>query len=495
MGGAITRGWLQLAKDRDTVPRIDHALSAVTTVIFLQGAVQGSWLAGAAEGASLHGPAVTALADSECSQRPGAVGCLDPNRAGVIDLAPNSEWYSKIAASGPPPQLHYYSFSTYLRITITEQFVLWPGSTVDGPADVPGDGLMELGNTGWSSPAAGGGSIFSPFGQRSDQHYYVITRAHDTTVQVGLPVGIDGAVLYATGAATAVFSDPYSHFNFGDKIGQLTLLSCLQGEGVVKVVDEITRDLGAPSAACSSGSAAASANLPTPSAVVTRLSSVSAMAGRVGLIRQPVTFADRYGRAQLTLYTRGPHRGRFTLTLSGHGYLGVIPERLLRGRTAKLNVAITAFQANNTTGPTVRVRLRGTLAPGGLQALLRIQVARPRLHATLATPRPDVPAAVATTTELVRALRRNDFLGIARLLDPSLRGGLSTSQLATRLAAQHILVSGITVGGHARTLTFADGNPGWTQPVTVRSHGRRPLRVQLVLEQFGAHWWVIGSTS
>lgn len=45
MGGAITRGWVQLAKSRNS-----PALEGVTTVMFIEGATQGSWIAAVGEG-------------------------------------------------------------------------------------------------------------------------------------------------------------------------------------------------------------------------------------------------------------------------------------------------------------------------------------------------------------------------------------------------------------------------------------------------------------
>jgi hypothetical protein len=249
MGGAITRRWLQLAKTRtSTLP--DYSLQGVTTVMFTQGATQGSWLAGAGEGTLLPiGLLAAPLADSECQgPSPGPVGCLNPNRAGVVDLAPNSGWYQAIAGSGGPPRLHYYAFATCLQVQINVNFLLWGGAETVGPYDLPGDGLMQLGNgaSECSQPGAGG-SEFLPFGNHPDQHDYVITRHDSTSVTAGANMLGGTTALYVSGAVAAVFSDRYSHFNWGNKIGQLNVQSSDPTLGQISVLDETTRILASPS--------------------------------------------------------------------------------------------------------------------------------------------------------------------------------------------------------------------------------------------------------
>ncbi len=187
MGGAITRGWLRLASVRATSASHDQALEGVTTVDFLQGAVDGSWLAGAAEGTLQGGVGGDALqilaalssgaAEGSChGATPGLIGCLDVERAGIEDLAAGSAWNRAISGlhAPAPPHLHYFTYSTDLEVVYHVKFVLWGGLLTIGPKAIPGDGLMELGSESYKTLPPDGGSEFLPFGAAPDQHQYVM---------------------------------------------------------------------------------------------------------------------------------------------------------------------------------------------------------------------------------------------------------------------------------------------------------------------------------
>ncbi len=211
MGGAITRGWLQLAKARNS-----QSLSTVTTTILLEGATEGSWFAGLGQGANnamlaagLDNPAwllVRYVAD----QVAGSQG-IDPTRPGVQDLAPGSDYFNSIVAAGPPPHLHYFTLS----VDITVHFRLDALFVhLDGSADVVGDGIIQTGDPAYSGQPTGGGSQFLPFGWAPDQHQYLINRSENEGI-IDIP-----------GAAVDVFGDAYSHFNFGTSIGSNSVQSC-----------------------------------------------------------------------------------------------------------------------------------------------------------------------------------------------------------------------------------------------------------------------------
>jgi hypothetical protein len=150
MGGAITRGWMQLAKYRHST-----ALSGVTTVFFLEAATQGSWIAKLGQGADsglseLFGGGVPGwIADQWGGALLGDIANVDFRRAGVKDLAPQSGWYRSIVASGTPPKLHYFTLSVDQHIHFKEQLVLWQVQVAE--SDALGDGVMQLGSTSFSA--------------------------------------------------------------------------------------------------------------------------------------------------------------------------------------------------------------------------------------------------------------------------------------------------------------------------------------------------------
>ncbi len=506
MGGAITRGWLTLAEwERRTraAPPYSQALDGVTTVMFLQGAVKGSWLAGVGEGGAYPlGNALASLGEAQCKgASPGLVGCLDPNRAGIIDLAPGSAWYHALAMA--PPHLHYYTYSTWFGIEIHVQFLLWGGTTTFGPDEVPGDGLMELGDGSYSSVPAGGGSGFLPFGFGPDQHWYIMKQTYDQSVQVGAPVWFDHATLYGLAAAGMVMNNPYSHLNFGNDIGALHIQSCDDAVGVVPVVGEITRVLGEPANACNSSDTGASAALTARQTVrfrscttcaTTAASRPSAKAASASST-VPIQFIDHAGRARLALYTAGPFQGRFTLTLKrGRVFYGVLPARALRGVRAHLAATVSLTPAGNTTARSARAQLDGELDVRTRSANLGIRVSHPHVQTRLQTPRANTARARAAVRIVVRDLAANNLLGVTRLFNPAVLGGRSPAAIAHELSEQHVPITGVSTAGAGKVLLLSEGDPGWVQPVTVTARGRRPLHANLILQEEHGRWWLIGSS-
>ena len=524
MGGAITRGWLRLASAR-AAPAGDQALEGVTTVDFLQGAVDGSWLAGAAEGTVQGGTAADALsilanlssgaAEGSChGANPGLVGCLDVERAGVEDLAAGSAWNRAISGPNapPPPHLHYFTYSTDLEVVYHVNFVLWGGLLTIGPKAIPGDGLMELGSESYKTLPPDGGSEFLPFGAAPDQHQYVMRQKSSVSAQGAAYLGGSASrALWAVQAAGAVLNNPYSHFNFGHNIGHLMVNPCdsSPGTAAVSVVAEVTRVFEDPSDACSSTLSHAaseftsllrgtSTEVPERAAQPNRCATCARIASARGEAHQapgagtPVEFSDGAGRAQLALYTSGPLRGRFTLLLKNRPpYFGVLPVHLLRGHTIRLNVTV---RGATSAGAKESIRLRGVISPASHYARIRIRVAHPAIETELATAAANVAAAKASSTSVVRDLSANNLLMLANSITPDLRGGLSAQALASEMATQQVHINQIATTGKASLHWPSDGPPTWLQPVLVDASGHAPLRTSLVFEEEAGHWWLAGST-
>ncbi len=485
MGGAVTRGWLELAKSRSSL-----ALQAVTTTLFLEPATEGSWIAHLGEDTdaalstgSLTDEAVRILADYGAAK-----GHLDPRRAGVQDLDPASPWYRSVVAAGPPPRLHYYTFSVDITVRIGTHVLFY---TTSYDTDFIGDGVLQAGSTAWNALPAWGGSQFLPFGSGSDQHEYLIRRTVDESLSlhVGFPPSgsLSGANPYA---------DPYNHFNFGTNMGKangggLVVPSCQAGRGTLSIPAEVSRDLLDPAGACANPiplatDSAAPASSAAPFQPTAAAASIRAAA-------QPVIFRSGRGGAALALYTaRGPHQGQFALRSGSRVFEGTLPRRALGHKVIRLNVTLTAVRGN---GHTLRLLLKGSLVPATHWARLTVRGRHPSVAIRLTPLVADVAAAASTTNRVRGLLDGGNVVGLARTLSPGARGGESASMVAAQLRASRVRHQRLELRGAGRLLWLPDGDPAWAQPVTATATGHRPLRTDLLFEQSGGRWWLLGSTS
>jgi hypothetical protein len=212
MGGAITRGWTHVVLERRS-----PTLGMVSTVLCVQVALEGSWIAGAGQNVDFfaHLPVVGAL--PSLLEKAGGLANLDASRPGVKDLAPQSDWYHSVADT-PGPPLHYFSIYSDITFGDTEA----------------GDGVMLPGDPAPFALPEGGGARYLPYGLQPDQHEYLI--AHQVS------------------SAIDVMGDPASHFSLGQHIGQVTVTSCAAPHTQVLIPDEIARVFADPAHACTGGS-------------------------------------------------------------------------------------------------------------------------------------------------------------------------------------------------------------------------------------------------
>ena len=143
MGGAITRGLLTLWTFGHAPALTGH----VTTIFMLEGATEGSWLAGLGEGVQsafenvpFAGSVLQGVLDKLTSFLE-----LDPSRPGVMDLQPQSQYYWSVVAYPPPSGLNYYAISANLDFDVKVDFLFW-NKTITLSNDLggwPGDGIME----------------------------------------------------------------------------------------------------------------------------------------------------------------------------------------------------------------------------------------------------------------------------------------------------------------------------------------------------------------
>jgi hypothetical protein len=225
LGGAITRGWLDLAQQRRSTA------SPVDSVIFLQGAQQGSWLAGAGVQLDstmpgwLKGPLEQLASDHG----------FNVNRPGIKDVAPVSKWYNSVNPVSLP-HLHYYNFITDLQVTFQFNFLFWSYST--GPFHY-GDLVMTPGSDTASAEPVDGGAGFLPYGLAKDQHEYVTQHGF-------LADGVLGRLTLPG----ALLGDSANHINFGNNLDTLTVPACNGSQPSISIAGEVVRILSNPAAAC-----------------------------------------------------------------------------------------------------------------------------------------------------------------------------------------------------------------------------------------------------
>jgi hypothetical protein len=529
MGGAITRGWLELARSRKST-----SLDGVTTVFLLEAATQGSWVA-------RLGADVNELASSLPSPLGipgGVVGSivstvlqealqkfnLNPARAGVQDLAPQSAWYRSVAAAGAPPLLHYFSLSTDIQLHVVVHDLWW--TVGQGVTDFPGDGIMQLGSPAYRMLPRWGGSQFLPFGNGPDEHQYVISPHWTVNTELS-PVG--AWTFLGVLAAIYTSGEHASHFNFGRYMGMesaqgqftggLEVNSCADGEPI-GVTEEIARVFANPSDACSAAGppvpvhalaqrltaaagsttvgdpslrdgqrppvpanspALGSANVATAGAAVT---TATAPAAPLEML------SDRDGRSTLAIGTIGPLHGELSLSVPGRGVF-VARLHLPRGRV-RLDSVVDAEHLDTGRRAIVRLRLNGRLNLTAHSASLRISNASLGIHVALVTAEPNYRQARASSERLIAALRHNEVNELSRMLAVP---DTAAPTLSGELAGENVHVTSIRALGPGQPIWLADGNPGWRQPVIARAANRPTLRVDLIFERQHAAWQLLGSAA
>jgi hypothetical protein len=493
MGGAITRGWLQLAKQRSAAGR-SASLAGVTTVVFLQGAIEGSWLAKVGQGVDVGlniGPDPLGIAHKIDTLARGLAtqNDLDPTRAGVKDLVPGSDWYRSIVASGPPPALHYYTFSSDIRLNFYWEVLWW---TSPGPStDFLGDLLMQLGSPAYNALPQWGGSEFSPHGSASDQQQW------DIEVNLRFPLNLSGLAA----VPGAVLSQPYAHVNFGDQIGHLQVGSCGAGHASVTIPSELARIFNRPDQACAPVAGSARAGSPGSRAGTagfgTRHSRVTARLGGARSAGAPagqVGFIDRADRATLTLQRDARGGGRFELSVpSAEGVTGMLRAGALRGRNGSYRLRYAARASKGAQ--VVAVGLRGTLDPARRFARLAIRVGGVRY--LFITAIPNIPAAQSAERRALAALRASSIAGLVSLLPVELLGGRSHSEVEAALAAEGVHVTSIRALGAGHLTWLADGAPAYSQPVLASAttpRGRSERRATLTLVEETGRWRLVGAS-
>lgn len=252
MGGAITRGWLTYAQNgggnwNGNDPALDNI---VDSVVFLEGAQQGSYLATAGAFINKSGFFMAKLLRQVIAPISKAVD-YDITRPGVQDLAGDSPWYRSVNPTDVPQNLHYYNFYTDIQPSLEVNLLFW--SHTIAKADI-GDLVMLPGTPNPTDHPLLGGARFLPGGSdTADRHEYETPKPYSVNVATLLLPG--GPIIFGSQVSDAVYkilTDPANHLNIGKNIGNGKVLvdSCRSGAGKVTPTDEIVNILQDPASAC-----------------------------------------------------------------------------------------------------------------------------------------------------------------------------------------------------------------------------------------------------
>ncbi len=244
MGATITRGWLTLAQKKQN----DPTLNKVDTIISIQGAQQGSYLA------QNNLPLVNATEWSApiwdlIKAATFFNGGFDLSRPAASDLTPESPWYATANTTDVPGNLHYFNFYSNIQLNPVPQFLtknLQPLQTVS-----VGDGALLPGDPNPVGFSIFGGARFLPGGtQTKDKHEYQLQSIHDVKL---------GEILYKIiyqknpiQTAEAIYTDPINHLNLNNNLASSSanITSCKSPYNTITVQDEIINILNDPAHAC-----------------------------------------------------------------------------------------------------------------------------------------------------------------------------------------------------------------------------------------------------
>jgi hypothetical protein len=172
-----------------------------------------------------------------------------------------------------------------------------------------------------------------------------------------------------------------------------------------------------------------------------------------------VLLPDALRRATLALAVSGTSEGAFTLAIPRFGtFTGRLSAHDLVATS--INIAVSV----KSGGVTRQLLVRGTMTPTARVAHLDLTI-QPDIHTQLDTVVPVSAQARSAVAATVDAMSSDNMSALAGLMDPAGHAGVSTSQLASTLAGQHVHVTSLRTTGPGRLVWLTDGQPGWEQPV------------------------------
>jgi len=241
MGAPITRGWLTLAQNKPG----DTTLKLVDTIISIQGAQQGSYIA-------LGPKSILNLTGWDSLLFSTAVTFFkqltnwDISRPAIQDLAPQSDWYKSANFTSIPSKIKYFNFLSDIKINIHPQIGFATLPAISSPS--LGDTILFTGDPNPTSLPLLGGARFKP----NNGHEYILSNIHEILLGNDLlkPSIINNITDLKILKDTS--QDNISHFNLSDQLTNNDILvdSCKSSIGRTTIQNEILRIIKNPDQAC-----------------------------------------------------------------------------------------------------------------------------------------------------------------------------------------------------------------------------------------------------
>lgn len=208
MGAAIVRGFLSYSAELGDEVAEDY----VDSVIFLQGAHDGSFIAGWGAAGLDFASWATSIDES--------IRLLEPARPAIHDLTPASDWY-EWANAGPDrlPDLSYFNFYSDLETVALSCFFFLGCEEMSRQSW--GDGVMYPGTDDPEDLGDVGGARFLPSPSASPSAESIQWDYEDD-----IPIPYESRFYTPLEGMSMVWGHPGAHTSFGANIGSLEVWDC-----------------------------------------------------------------------------------------------------------------------------------------------------------------------------------------------------------------------------------------------------------------------------
>jgi len=509
MGGAITRGWLAL---RQVAAQRTHSaadLRAVDSVIFIQGAQQGSYIAGQRQYlcSPFAGLANQQILDAIINKGGEIFIGLKSTRPAAIELAPRSQWYDFTDYYGVPRGVHYYNFYTSERVHHYAA-ALW-GRIEKSTTDL-GDLVILPGSDAPDAATCSGGARFLPGsstqngdGAGHDSYQWQIANTtHDLidfTPTDFLEWGLQ---------SDDIWKDPTNHIQLGtgNNMG-LTYVADCRTHAPITITDQIKRIIRDPIHVCDSEARAnthaapafrGGAPLSPRSAAITAirqtsqqgaapLSSAQASYPSQIMPRQkrtppasPSVFTDRSGVHIFSVQLRPGVApiGSFQFVIGHVGeYDGIVALRRRGAHDIEVHQTLqVGFSAGHRSPQVIRVHLDGRINPVLHSAIITMRLlSRHGVVYRLVTERITASSAQPVIRRIGTVLAHDQWNNLYNILPEEV------SHLYTRMQFAHMLqgsaahapqVLRIDPSGAGTIVTDDSGMVLFRQPLRIMIHRR-----------------------
>ena len=509
MGGAITRGWLALRQGSAQRTHSAADLRRVDSVIFIQGAQQGSYIAGQHQ--FLCSPfadlANQQILDAIINKGGEIFTGLKSTRPAATELAPRSQWYDFTDHYGVPRGVHYYNFYTSERV---HHYAAAPWGRIEESTTDLGDLVILPGSDAPDAATCSGGARFLPGrstqngdGAGHDSYQWQIANTTHDLIDYTLTDFVEWGL-----QSDDIWKDPTNHIQLGtgNNMG-LTYVADCRTHAPITITDQIERIIRDPIHVCDSEARASThtapafrggAPLSSRSVTITAkrqtsqqgaapLSSAQACCRLRVVPRQkrtppasPSVFTDR-SRAHLFSVQLRPGVapiGSFQFVIGRVGeYDGIVALRRRGAHDIEVHQTLRVeFSAGHRSPQVIRVHLDGRIDPVLHSATITMRLlSRHGVVYRLVTERITASSAQPVVRRIGTVLARDQWNNLYDILPDEVRPLYTRMQFAHMLqgsAAHAPQVLRIDPSGAGTIVTDDSGMVLFRQPLRVMIHRR-----------------------